>query len=172
MHKWGVGFLIVNKICFKRFVFLLFYVCIHNWSVSQWKQYELQLEKYLFLKAPLNSIPENKHDHSESFRCFYSCSWWIKTLPQSPICIEEISLYTVHITSIIIKFWFWSQKLRSTFCSTVERYMCWNVLWPASVDSLVKNHFSLSSKLYPRHCGMSLNQAPMFYFTAKWLGSF
>ena len=34
--------------------------------------------------------------------------WWIKTLPQSPICTEEILFYTVHITSIIIKFWFWS----------------------------------------------------------------
>ena len=35
-------------------------------------------------------------------------TWWIETLPQSPIYIEEILLYTVPITSIIIKFWFWS----------------------------------------------------------------
>ena len=28
--------------------------------------------------------------------------------PQSPICTEEISLYTVHIKSIITKFCFWS----------------------------------------------------------------
>ena len=41
--KWGVGFLTVNKICFKHFVLLLLCVCIHNWSVSQWKQYELQI---------------------------------------------------------------------------------------------------------------------------------
>ena len=52
-------------------------------------------------------------------------------------------------------------------CSAVERYMCWNVSWPASVDNLVKKQFSLLSKLYPHHCGMSLHQAPMFYFTAK-----
>ena len=37
----GVRFLIVNKICFKYFVLLLLCVCVHNWSVSQWKQYEL-----------------------------------------------------------------------------------------------------------------------------------
>ena len=41
--QMGGGFLTVNKICFKRFVLLLLYVCIHNWSVSQWKQYELQI---------------------------------------------------------------------------------------------------------------------------------
>ena len=35
MHKWGVRFLIVNKICF-TFVLLLLCVCVHNWSVSQW----------------------------------------------------------------------------------------------------------------------------------------
>ena len=29
-------------------------------------------------------------------------------LPQSPICTEEISLYTVHIKSVITKFCFWS----------------------------------------------------------------
>ena len=39
------------SVCFKHFVLLLLCVCIHNWSVSQWKQYELQLEKYLFLKV-------------------------------------------------------------------------------------------------------------------------
>ena len=37
-----------------------------------------------------------------------SRTWRIKTLPQSPICTEEISLYTVHIKSIISKFCFWS----------------------------------------------------------------
>ena len=31
-----------------------------------------------------------------------------KTLLQSPICTEEISLYTVHIKSIITRFCFWS----------------------------------------------------------------
>ena len=39
----GVGFLTVNKIRFKHFVLLLLWVCVHNWSVSQWKQYELQI---------------------------------------------------------------------------------------------------------------------------------
>ena len=38
----------------------------------------------------------------------YSHTWRIKTLPQLPICTEEISLYTVHMISIITKFWFWS----------------------------------------------------------------
>ena len=28
---------------------------------------------------------------------FHSRTWWIKTLPQSPICTEKILLYTVHI---------------------------------------------------------------------------
>ena len=112
----GVGFLTVNKICFKHFVLLLFCVCIHNWSVSQWKQYELWIWsswRYIYFwkwKAPWNLTPENGPitvSH-ECFQCFYSCTWWIKTLPQSPIYTEEISLYTVHVTSIIIKFWFWS----------------------------------------------------------------
>ena len=51
---------------------------------------------------------ENGHAHGECFWCFYSRTWQIKTLPQSPICIKEISLYAVHITSFIITFWFWS----------------------------------------------------------------
>ena len=38
-----VGFLTVNKIHFKYFVLLLLCVCVHNWSVSQRKQYELQI---------------------------------------------------------------------------------------------------------------------------------
>ena len=37
----GVGVLTVNKICFKHFVLLLLCVYVHNWSVSQWKQYKL-----------------------------------------------------------------------------------------------------------------------------------
>ena len=45
--------------------------------------------------------------------------------------------------------------------------MCWNVSWPASVDSLAKTWLSLSLKLYPSHCGMSLHQVPMFYFTVN-----
>ena len=36
--QMGVGFLTVNKICLKHFVLFLLCVCIHNWSVSQWKQ--------------------------------------------------------------------------------------------------------------------------------------
>ena len=41
--------------------------------------------------------------------CCFVCAFIIGQLPQSPICTEEILLYTVHITSmIIIKFWFWS----------------------------------------------------------------
>ena len=43
VRKWGVRFLTVNKICFKHFVLLLLCVCVQNWSVSQWKQYELQI---------------------------------------------------------------------------------------------------------------------------------
>ena len=39
----GVEFLTANKIRFKHFVLLLLCVCVHNWSVSQWKQYELQI---------------------------------------------------------------------------------------------------------------------------------
>ena len=59
-------------------------------------------------KAPRNSTPENGHAHGEYFRCFRSRTWRIKTLPQSLICTEEISLYTVHIKSIISKFCFWN----------------------------------------------------------------
>ena len=178
MRKWGVGFLTVNKIRWKHFVLLLLCVCVHNWSVSQWKQYELQIwsswRNTIFRKwkAPRNSTPENRHAHGEYFRCFHSCTWWIKTLPQSLICIEEILLYTVHIDYNINYHWVLILELEAPKCSVVERYMCWNVSWPASEDSLVKNCLSLSSKLYPSHCGTSLYQAPMLYFTAKWLGSF
>ena len=114
VHKWGVGFLTLNKIRFKHFVLLLLCVCVHNLSVSQWKQYELQIwsswRNIIFWKwkAPQNSTPENGHTHGEYFRCFHSRSSRIKTLPQSPICTEEISLYTVHIKSIITKFCFCS----------------------------------------------------------------
>ena len=41
--QMGVGFLTVNKIRLKHFVLLLLCVCVHRWSVSQWKQYELQI---------------------------------------------------------------------------------------------------------------------------------
>ena len=114
VHKWGVGFLTVHIICFKHFVLLLLCLCVHNWSVSQWKQYELQTwsswRKIIFWKwkAPQNLTPENGLAHGECFRCFHSRTWRIKTLPQSPICTEEISLNTVHIKSIITKFCFCS----------------------------------------------------------------
>ena len=107
-----------------------------------------------------------------------SAFWWtvsihvhdeIKTLPQSLFCTEEILLYTVHIKSIITKFCFGSFHSK---CPLIERYVCWNVSWPASTDNLVKNWLSLSSKPYSSHCGTSLHRAPMFYFSAKCLGSF
>ena len=112
--QMGVGFLTVNKIHFKHFVLWLLCVCVHNWSVSQWKQSELQIWNswgniiFWKWKVPRVSTPENRHAHGEYFQCFHSRTWWIKTLPQSPICTEEISLYTVHIKSIITKFCFWS----------------------------------------------------------------
>ena len=123
VRKWGVGILTVNKICFKHFVFLLLCVCVHNWSVSQQKQYELQIwsswRNIIFWKwkAPQNSTPENGHAHGEYFRCFqfHSCTWRIKTLPQSPTCTEEILLYTVHIKSISTKFCFWQSGEELTF---------------------------------------------------------
>ena len=34
----GAG-LTANKIRFNHFVLLLLCVCVHNWSISQWKQY-------------------------------------------------------------------------------------------------------------------------------------
>ena len=64
VRKWGVGFLTVNKIRFKHFVLLLC-VYVHNWSVSQWKQYELQIwnswRNIIFWKwkAPQNLNPAN-----------------------------------------------------------------------------------------------------------------
>ena len=174
MRKWGVQFLTVNKICFKHFVLLLC-VCVHNWSVSQWKQYELQIwsswRKWNWnWKASQNLTPENRHAHSECFRCFHSHTRRIKTLPRSPICTEEISLYTVHIKAITTKFCF--LELEAPKCSSIDHYVCWNFSRPASIDSLAKTGHSLSLKLYPSYCGMSLHQAPMFYFTAKCLGSF
>ena len=87
---------------------------VHNCSVSQWKQYELQIWSHwrniIFWKwkAPRNSTPENGQTHGECFWCFHWRTWRIKTLPQSMTCTEEISLYTVHIKSIITKFCFWS----------------------------------------------------------------
>ena len=56
------GVLTVNKICFKHFVLLLLCVCIHNWSVSQWEQYELQIwsswrKKKLKVKSAMELDP-------------------------------------------------------------------------------------------------------------------
>ena len=150
----------------------LLWVCVHNWSVSQWKQYDLQIwsswRNIIFLKwkAPQISTPENGHAHGEHFR---SCTWQIKTLPQTPICAEEISLYTVHIKLIITTT---KLELEAPKYSSVKCYVCWNVSWPASADNAEKKWLSLSSKLYSSHCGMSPHQAPMFYITAKCLGSF
>ena len=100
---------------------LLLCVCIHNWSVSQWKQYKLQIwsswRNIIFWKwkVPHNLTPENGHAYGECFRYFHSRTWWIKTLPQSPICTEEILLYTVHIKSISTKFCFWQSGEELTF---------------------------------------------------------
>ena len=168
-----MGFLTANKIHFKHFVLLLLCVCVHNWSISQWKQYEFQIWSccsniyFWKWKVPQNLTLENGHAYGKCFWCFHSRTWRIKTLPQSPICTEEISLYTVHIKSIITKFCF--LELEALKCPLIECYVCWNVSWPASADNLVKNGLSLSSKLYSSHCGTSL---PIFYFTAKCLGSF
>ena len=169
MRKWGVGFLTVNKIRLKHTVLLLLCVCVHNWSVSQWnKQYELQIwsswRNIIFWKwkVPRNSTPENGDAHGEYFQCFRSRTWWIKTLPQSPICTEEISLYTSYKINYLLSFVF---GVRGSEYSSVKRYVCWNVSWLASADNVVKNGLSLSSKLYSSHCGTSLHQVPMFYFT-------
>ena len=167
-----MGVLTANKIHFKHFVLFLLCVCCHNWSISQWKQYEFQIWScwsniyFWKWKVPQNLTLENGHAYGECFWCFHSCTWWIKTLPQSPICTEEISLYTVHIKSIITKFCFWSE------CPSTEHYMCWNISWPASADSLTKTWLFLSLKFYPSHCGTLLHQVPIFYFTAKCLGIF
>ena len=81
---------------------LLLCVCVHNWSVSQWKQYELPIWSswrniyFWKWKAPRNSTPENGHTHGEWFQCFYSHTWQIKTLPQSPICIGRFSEAGLH----------------------------------------------------------------------------
>ena len=152
MRKWGVGFLTVNKICLKHFVLLLFCVCVHNWSVSQWKQYELQIwsswRNIIFWKwkAPQNSTPENRHARDEYFRCFRSRTWRIKTLTQSPICTEEISLYTVHIKLIITKFCFWSSEifLGQTLCVlkcfvTSIRRQCSEELTFSFVETLLQS---------------------------------
>ena len=85
-----------------------------------------QLEKYLFLKlksVSQNSTPENRHAYGECFWCFYSHPWRIKTLPQSPICTEEISLYTVHVTLIIIKFVFFGIRNSKMFCNRTLRVL-------------------------------------------------
>ena len=168
MCKCGVRFLTVNKICFKHFVLLLC-VCVHNWSVSQRRQYELQIwsswRNIIFWKwkAPRNLTSENGHTHGECFGCFHSRTWWIKTWPQSPICTEDIALKSAYKID-------YHKVLEAPKYSSVERYVCWTVSWPASTDNLVKNWPSL--KLYSSHGDMSLHQAPMFYFTAKCLGSF
>ena len=39
----GRIFLLSIKSVLKHFVLLLLCVCVHHWSVSQWKQYELQI---------------------------------------------------------------------------------------------------------------------------------
>ena len=73
-------------------------------QIRRWKLYHLQqawntkhseVTKWILILLFLT--PENRHAHCEYFRCFHSRTWWIKTLPQSPICTEEISLSTVHI---------------------------------------------------------------------------
>ena len=162
----GVRFLTVNKICFKHFVLLLLCVCLYNWSVSQWKQYELQIwsswRNIIFgkWKAPRNLTPKNGHSHGECFWCFHLHTLRIKTLPQLPICTEEIPLYTAYKINYPKVFFL---ELEAPKYPWLEHYVCWNVSWPASTDNVVKNWLSLSLKLYSSHCGVSLHQAPMFY---------
>ena len=60
VRRLGVGFLTDNKIRFKHFVTLLLCVCVHNWSVSQWKQHELQIWSRWRNIIFWNSTPEKR----------------------------------------------------------------------------------------------------------------
>ena len=172
----GTDFFTVIKICLKHCVLLLLRVCIHKWSVSQWKQHELQIwsswknKKNWKWKAPRNPTPENRHTHGEYFRCFHSRTWrkhyFRHQFAQRRYC------FTQFISNrLSLSFVFGVRLLEAPKYSLVKRYVCWNISRPALADSVVKNRLSLSSKLYSSHCGMSLHQAPMFYLTAKCLGS-
>ena len=146
----GVRFLTVNKICFKHFVLLLLCVCLYNWSVSQWKQYELQIWsswRNIILgkwKAPRNLTPKNGHAHGECFWCFHLHTLRIKTLPQLPICTEEIPLYTAYKINYPKVFFL---ELEAPKYPWLEHYVCWNVSWPASTDNLGKNWLSFVKTL-------------------------
>ena len=176
MRKWGVRFFTVNKILFKHFVLLLLCVSVHNWSVSQWKQYELQIwsswRNIIFLKV-------KSATQFDPWK--WTCSQWVHSMlsstymtnqnitPVTDLHRGDMALYSAYkINYHYVLF----LELEAPKCPSVERYVCWNVSWPASADNLVKNWLSLSSKLYSSHCGTSRHQAPMFYFTAKCLGSF
>ena len=109
-------------------------------------------EEIFFLKwkAPWNLTPENDLHRGEiTLRSAYKIDYHY-------VLFLELDL---------------DSNLEAPKYSLVERYVCWNVSWPASADNVVKNWLSLSSKFYSSHCGMSLHQVPMFYFTAKCLGS-
>ena len=149
MHKWGVRFLTVNKIHFKHFVLLLLCVCVHNWSVSQWKQYELQINSSLKVKSTTEFDPWKR-----------TCSRWVLLMLSFMYMTNQnitsgtglhrgdIALHSAYkINYHKVLFW----ELEALKYPLIERYVCWNVSWPASADNLVKNWLSLSSKLYSSH---------------------
>ena len=156
--QMGVRFLTVSKINFQHFVLLLLYVCVYHSGNNMSSKSGATGEILLFenpLKMDMLTVSAFNvfiHTHDESKH--YLSHWFAH------------SAYKIDYR------WVLFLELEAPKCLSIKHYVCWNVSWPASADNLVKNGLSLPSKLYPNHCGMSLHQAPMFYFTAKCLGSF
>ena len=189
VRKLGVGFLNVNKICFKHFVLLLLCAYVHNWSVSQWKQYELQIwsswRNINFWKWKVAWNSTMKTDmlsmlwvlcvvwHAVSaFDAFNHVHHYMTNQNITSVTDLHRGDTALHSAYKIDYHYILFSELEVPECPLIECYVCWNVSWPGSAGNPVKNWPSLLSKLYSSHCGTSLHQVPMFYFTAKRLGSF
>ena len=171
----GAG-LTANKICFNHFV-LLCYVCsfitgqYHSGNNIWVPNLEL-LEQYIFLKVKsATEFDPCKCTISQRMLLMLSFTYMMNQNITSVADLYRGNI-TLHSTYKINYHEVLFLESEAPKCPWFERYMYWNVSWPASTDSLVKTWLSLLLTLYPNHCGMSLHQAPMFYFTAKCLGSF
>ena len=117
MRKWGVRFLTVNKIRFKHFVLLLLCVCVHNWSVSQWKQYELQIwSRWRFFSF---FSPESEKLHEDGFKAMITHK--IKSpIPPKHSIILPLTFF-LHLSTANQ----WGDEVKAVFNDRQEKRVDW-----------------------------------------------
>ena len=144
MRKWGVGFLNVNKNPFETLLSCCCFVCA--FIVGQYHSGNNMSSKSGAAGETLIFESEKCHE-----------IWPLKT---DMLTVSVFNAF-IHVHDESKHYHRGDITLHSTYkidpkYSSVERYVCWNVSWPASAVSVVKNGLSLSRNFTPvavvHHC--------------------